>query len=50
MLLDGEMHWRTAADGIPPAVLFVSTPHDVDAHYARKNLASWVGYKATKCI
>ncbi|MER8868262.1 IS1182 family transposase [Mesorhizobium sp. M0751] len=45
MLLDGEMHWRTAADGIPPAVLFVSTPHDVDAHYARKNLASWVGYK-----
>ena len=43
--LDGDIHWRTAIEGIPPAAQFIGTPHDPDAHYARKNAAGWVGYK-----
>ena len=30
---------------IPPAERFISSPYDVDAHYARKRSTSWVGYK-----
>jgi transposase len=36
--------WREASD-IPPAELFISSPYDLDAHYARKRSTSWVGYK-----
>jgi len=36
--------WREASN-IPPAELFISSPYDLDAHYARKRSTSWVGYK-----
>lgn len=39
------LRWRTPADGIPPAARFISSPHDPDAHYARKRTTSWIGYK-----
>ncbi len=42
--LDGQLAWRDATN-IPPAELFISSPYDVDAHYARKRSTSWVGYK-----
>ena len=46
-LTDGRVGWRAddGADGIPPAAQFVSSPHDGDAHYARKETVTWVGYK-----
>lgn len=37
--------WRTEEDGLPPALLFIASPYDPDAHYARKYTTSWVGYK-----
>ena len=39
------VHWRTDKEGIPPSVLFISSPYDVEAHYAKKHTTSWVGYK-----
>jgi transposase len=42
--LDGRLSWRDA-NNIPPVELFISSPYDVDAHYARKRSTSWVGYK-----
>jgi transposase len=39
-----QLRWREA-DNIPPAAQFVSSPYDVDAHYARKYTTQWVGYK-----
>jgi len=41
---DGHLRWRTK-DEIPPASLMISSPYDLDAHYARKQTTSWVGYK-----
>lgn len=41
---DDMVCWREA-EGLPPASLFISSPHDLDAHYARKGTASWIGYK-----
>jgi len=38
-------HWRTDKEGIPPSVLLISSPYDVEAHYAKKHTTSWVGYK-----
>lgn len=38
-------HWRTEDHGIPPAAVFVSSPHDPDAHYAKKGATEWVGDK-----
>jgi transposase len=43
-LADGSVRWRET-EGIPPASLFISSPYDLDAHYARKGTASWIGYK-----
>jgi transposase len=40
-----RLRWRTAAEGIPPSRLFLSSPYDADAHYARKYTTSWIGYK-----
>jgi transposase len=37
--------WRTEAQGLPPALRFVSSPYDSDAHYAKKHTTQWVGYK-----
>jgi len=43
---DERIQWRTAdAQGIPPAAVFVSSPHDPDAHYAKQGTTEWVGYK-----
>jgi DDE family transposase len=43
---EGErLHWRTEAHGIPAATAFISSPHDLDAHYAKKRSTQWVGYK-----
>ncbi len=38
------VRWR-ATDDIPPAAVFIGSPYDEDAHYARKGTTSWVGYK-----
>ena len=43
-LEEGAVRWR-AADDIPPAAVFIGSPYDADAHYARKSTTSWVGYK-----
>ncbi|AWN51494.1 IS1182 family transposase [Methylobacterium sp. 17Sr1-1] len=40
----GAVGWREAGN-VPPAALFISSPYDLDAHFARKGTASWVGYK-----
>ena len=42
--VDDSLHWR-GADDIPPAAIFVSSPHDLDAHLAKKETTQWVGYK-----
>ena len=43
--LEGDaVRWRAAED-IPPAAVFIGSPYDADAHYARKGTTSWVGYK-----
>ena len=39
------LRWRTEREGLPPAARFISSPHDPDAHYAKKHTTSWVGYK-----
>jgi transposase len=39
-----QRRWREA-DNIPPAAQFISSPSDVDAHYARKSTPQGVGYK-----
>lgn len=41
---DMRLRWRTN-DEVPPAPQFISSPHDVDAHYAKKQSTSWIGYK-----
>ncbi len=38
----GAVQWR-ATDDIPHAAVFIGSPHDEDAHYARKYTTSWVG-------
>jgi transposase len=42
---DDQLQWRTDELGIPPAVQFLSSPYDVDAHLGRKGTTCWVGYK-----
>lgn len=39
------VRWRTDEDGLPASAHFISSPYDVEAHYARKRTTSWVGYK-----
>jgi transposase len=41
---EGAVRWRGSGD-IPPGAVFISSPHDADAHYARKRTTQWVGYK-----
>lgn len=41
----GRIRWRTDADGFPPSALFISSPYDLEARYAKKGSTSWVGYK-----
>lgn len=44
-VVDGAFRWRGDVEGIPPSSLFISSPYDLDAHYAKKNTTQWVGYK-----
>jgi transposase len=39
------IRWRTAVDGIPPSTRMISSPHALEARYAKKYTASWIGYK-----
>jgi transposase len=39
-----QLCWRSS-DNIPPAAQFISSPYDLEAHYARKHTTQWVGYK-----
>ena len=43
-LVEGTVQWR-AAEEIPPATTFISSPYDLDAHYAKKRTTQWVGDK-----
>lgn len=44
-VVEGEtLRWR-AADELPPAAQFISSPYDLEAHYAKKRTTTWVGYK-----
>jgi len=43
-LVEGSAQWR-GADTIPPASIFISSPYDRGAHYAKKRTTQWVGYK-----
>lgn len=38
-------HWRTDELGTPPSSLFISSPYDEEAHYAKKYTTQWIGYK-----
>jgi transposase len=40
-----QVRWRTEAEGIPPSALFISSPYDIEARYAKKHTTTWVGYK-----
>ena len=39
------IHWRTGIEGIPPSIIFINSPYDLDAHYGRKRQLQWTGYK-----
>jgi transposase len=39
-----QLQWREA-ENIPPAARFISSPDELEAHYARKHTTRWVGYK-----
>ena len=41
----GRVRWRTEAEGVPPARLFISSPYDVEARYGKKDTTTWIGYK-----
>ena len=41
------LRFRTAADGLPPAARFISSPHDAEAHLGKKGSTCWVGYKVS---
>ena len=40
-----DIQWRTEAEGVPPSALFIASPYDPEAHFAKKRSTSWVGYK-----
>ena len=40
-----DIHWRTEMEGVPPSALFIASPYDPEAHFAKKRSTSWVGYK-----
>src|SRR4051794_4619537 len=41
----GRVRWRTEAEGVPPARLFISSPYDVEARLGKKDTTTWIGYK-----
>ena len=32
-------------EGIPPSLIFINSPYDLDAHYGKKRQFQWTGYK-----
>lgn len=38
------VHWRTEAEGIPPSIIFINSPYDLEAHYGKKRNLQWTGY------
>ena len=42
---EADIQWRTEAEGVPPSALFIASPYDPEAHFAKKRSTSWVGYK-----
>ena len=41
---NNKIRWRTQEEA-PPASIMISSPYEPDAHYAKKETTSWVGYK-----
>jgi len=39
------IHWRTGIEGLPPSIIFINSPYDLDAHYGKKRQFQWTGYK-----
>ena len=39
------VRWRTATEGIPPSTRMISSPHDLEARYAKQYTTSWIGDK-----
>ncbi len=39
------IHWRTGSEGIPPSIIFINSPYDLEAHYGKKRQFQWTGYK-----
>jgi transposase len=44
---EAGVRFRTAADGVPPSIRFISSPHDADAHLGKKGSLCWIGYKVS---
>ena len=42
---ENKIHWRTAAEGTPPSIIFINSPYDLEAHYGKKRSLQWTGYK-----
>ena len=43
--LAGDLRWRTATERIPPSARMISSPHDLEARYAKQDTTSWMGDK-----
>lgn len=41
---DDKIYWRSQEEA-PPASIMISSPYELDAHYAKKKSTAWVGYK-----
>ena len=39
----GQVRWRPEKEGMPPSGLFLSSPYDGEARYAKQPTTSWVG-------
>jgi transposase len=37
-----DVRWRTREGGLPAAAIFISSPYDAEAHYAKKRTTSWI--------
>lgn len=35
---ENGIHWRTAAEGIPPSIIFINSPYDLEALFAEKSV------------
>jgi transposase len=44
---DDGVRFRSADDGVPPSIRFISSPHDADAHLGKKGSVCWIGDKVS---